>query len=136
MIFSIHLCLYEEWMFALAPMMRICVSLIVQQLIQFSRAVGWWLNGCGRHNRVWCRKHNRGWWLNGCGSHNRVWCGCRWCLNGCTLWYLVRNLYDITWQLVWFCYFLPFIGTRWTFRWHTSIKLYKTTKFQHQVSNR
>jgi len=61
----------------------------------------------------------------------------RWCLNGCTLWYLVRNLYNIAWLPFWFFYLLPFIGTRWTSRWLATIKLYKTTKFniKYQANN-
>ena len=44
-----YLCLYEEWMLALTPMMRIHVLLIVQQLVQFSRVIKFLLFGNVRH---------------------------------------------------------------------------------------
>jgi len=107
---------------------------------------------CGYHSKVSCKVCNRWWRLNGCGSHNKVWCGCRWCgshnkvwcgypsrgwcLNGCTLWYLVRNLYDIVWLPFWFSYLLPFIETRWTFRWHCNYQTICNQKIQHQVWNK
>ena len=34
-----NLCLYEKWMLTLAPMIKICVLLIVKQLIQFLRVI-------------------------------------------------------------------------------------------------